>query len=130
MAPNNSDNNDELRRRESAKAQEANNNTDTSQNDTNAGEEGGEAGQKVVNYLWLIPIAKYSCIISKDCIKKSLKYSVFVLFRDFHIQSLSDLSSEMSSAKDSHFMEWKVSKSEITMGLHDVFTIIFFFDKE
>jgi len=50
MAPNNSDNNDELRRRESAKAQEANNNTDTSQNDTNAGEEGGEAGQKRLPY--------------------------------------------------------------------------------
>ena len=85
MAPNNSDNNDELRRRESAKAQEANNNTDTSQNDTNAGEEGGESGQKVVKYLGLIPIAKYSCIILKDCIKKSLKYFYFLCFSETSI---------------------------------------------
>ena len=81
MAPNNSDHNDELRRRESAKAQEANNNTDTSQNDTNAGEEGGEAGQKVVNYLELIAVATYSCITLKDCIKKSLRYFCFCAFQ-------------------------------------------------
>ena len=49
MAPINTDN-DELGRQESAKAQEANNNTDSSQNDANDGEVGGQAGQKVVNY--------------------------------------------------------------------------------
>jgi len=49
MAPNNTDN-DELRRRESAKAQEANNNTDSSRNDADNGEEGGQAGQKRLPY--------------------------------------------------------------------------------
>ena len=49
MAPNNTDN-DELRRRESAKAQEANNNTDSARNDADDGEDGGQAGQKVVSY--------------------------------------------------------------------------------
>ena len=50
MAPNNSDN-DELRRRESAKQLEANNNTDGAQNDADDGEEGGETGEKVVKLL-------------------------------------------------------------------------------
>ena len=81
MAPNNSDNNDELRRRESAKAQEANNNTDTSQNDTNAGEEGGEAGQKVVEYLGWILVGKFKCIISKAELKIIEISSFFVIFQ-------------------------------------------------
>ena len=49
MAPSNTEN-DKLRRQETAKAQEANTNTDSPQNDANDGEEGGQAGQKVVNY--------------------------------------------------------------------------------
>ena len=49
MAPNNPENN-ELQRQESAKAQEANYNTDSSRNDAYAREEGGQTGQKVVNY--------------------------------------------------------------------------------
>ena len=49
MAPNKTDN-DELPWQKSANAQEANNNTDSSRNDADYGEEGGQAGQKVVNY--------------------------------------------------------------------------------
>ena len=49
MAPNKTDN-DELRWQKSAKAQEANNDTYSSRNDADDGEEGGQAGQKVVNY--------------------------------------------------------------------------------
>ena len=58
MAPNNTDN-DELRRRESAKAQEANNNADSARNDADDGEDGGQAGQKVVSYELSVYVEKF-----------------------------------------------------------------------
>jgi hypothetical protein len=50
MAQNSCDN-DELTRRQSAKQLEANNNTDDTENNVDEGEEGGQSGQKVLRNL-------------------------------------------------------------------------------
>ena len=86
MAPNNTDN-DELRRRESAKAQEANNNTDSSRNDADDGEEGGQAGQKVVNYELLFYCRKIS-FMSCQLLLKYLRNSTHISFLETSIPKI------------------------------------------
>ena len=102
MAPNNTDN-DELRRRESAKAQEANNNTDSPRNDADDGEEGGQAGQKVVSYEQFFYFRKIS--LNADYYQNSLPNFRIFLFRDFHTQNQSVSSLETNFVKDFHSME-------------------------
>ena len=50
MAQSNSDS-DELTRRQSAKQLEANNNLDNAEDNMDAGEEGGQSGQKVLRHF-------------------------------------------------------------------------------